>query len=117
MLTSASLSALDNTRQPNPHPPPLERASKTELVDCLRHLLKTAGASKLMTPELMDTLADHSAGNYRALVTMASDLLVAAARRDLDRLDHQLFLELYASPAEAPEAPPPKRRRASRRKR
>lgn len=69
-----------------------------------------------MTPELMDTLTDHSVGNYRGLVIMAGDLLAAAARRGLDRLDDKLYLEMYASPAEVPE-PPPKPRRAPRRRR
>ncbi len=95
----------------------LERASKTELVDCLRHLLKTAGAAKLMTPELIDTLTDHSVGNYRGLVIMAGDLLAAAAQRGLDRLDDKLYLEMYASPAQVPEPPPPKPRRAARQRR
>lgn len=54
----------------------LERASKTELSDCLKHLLKSAGAARLMTAELIDTLADHSVGNYRALVI---DLLLGRA--------------------------------------
>lgn len=90
----------------------LERASKDDLVDCLQHLLKTAGATKLMTPELMDTLAEHAAGNYRALVIMAGDLLAGAARRDLERLDQDLYLQMYANPAPRPEPrPKPKARR------
>ncbi len=84
-------------------------ASKTELLDCLVHLLKTAGATKLMTPELMDTLCDHAVGNYRALVNMGDDLLSAAAQRGLERLDEKLYLELYASPAPMPAHPKPNR--------
>jgi hypothetical protein len=54
-------------------------------------------------------------GNYRALVIMAGELLAAAARRGLDRLDEKLYLELYATPGQAPE--PPKPRRTARRRR
>lgn len=82
-------------------------ASKSELLDCLKHLLTTAGAPKLMTPELMDALCDHAVGNFRSLVNMGSDLLAAAARRGLDQLDEKLFLEQYAG--HSPEAAKPKR--------
>lgn len=84
-------------------------ATKAELLDCLVHLLKTAGATKLMTPELMDTLCDHAVGNYRALVNMGADLLSAAARRGLDQLDEKLYFEIYASPAPRPAPPKPSR--------
>jgi type II secretory pathway predicted ATPase ExeA len=59
----------------------LDRATPDELEQCLRHCMTKAGAAKLMTPELVTTLCEHAAGNYRTLMTMASDLLVTGAQR------------------------------------
>jgi type II secretory pathway predicted ATPase ExeA len=86
----------------------LEHASPQELRECLGHLMKQAGNAKLMTPELVTTLADHAAGNYRVLTNMAGELLAAAARRELERLDQGLFIEVFS--ADATQAK--KRRRA-----
>jgi general secretion pathway protein A len=93
----------------------LGHANKTELNDCLTHLLKTAGAAKLMSPELMDTLCDHAGGNFRSLVNMGGELLAVAARRGLERLDEKLYFEVFASPAPPPE--PTSSRRNNRRRR
>lgn len=73
----------------------LEPASSQELVGYLRHLLVGAGNANLMTPELMQTLADHSHGNLRVLVNMANELLTAAARQELTQLDERLFLQVF----------------------
>jgi type II secretory pathway predicted ATPase ExeA len=85
----------------------LEYAHPDLLRECLAHLMRQAGNPKLMTPELVAALAEHAAGNYRTMTNMAGDLLAAAARRELDRLDEALFLETFAL-----EAPSAKRRRA-----
>lgn len=77
---------------------PLERVTPAELEDCLRHALTKAGAPKLMTPELIVTLCEHATGNYRALMTMAGELLAAAAQREAKHLDEKLYLELFAVP-------------------
>jgi len=86
----------------------MDYASREELLGTLHHLLDTAGAPKLMTAELMNTLCDHAAGNYRILTTMAAELLAAAAQRESDQLDEKLYLEVFASPrpAAAPSALP-----------
>ena len=63
-----------------------------------------------MTPALRNTLCDHSAGNYRVLTTMAAELLVVAAQRELPQLDEKLYLEVFAQP----EAPAPRRAAARR---
>jgi type II secretory pathway predicted ATPase ExeA len=76
----------------------LERASPDELQECLRHALNKAGAPRLMTPELMATLADHAQGNLRALMNMAAELLAIAAEREARHIDEKLFLEIYAQP-------------------
>jgi general secretion pathway protein A len=88
----------------------LERASAEELQDCLRHALQKAGAAKLMTPELIATLCDHAAGNHRALMNMASELLAVAAQREARQIDEKLFLETFA-------APPPAEAKAAGRRR
>jgi type II secretory pathway predicted ATPase ExeA len=76
----------------------LEYATRDELLACLRHLLGTAGNPKLMTPELMGTLCDHAAGNYRVLTTLGAELLAAAAQRECTQLDEKLYLEVFAVP-------------------
>jgi type II secretory pathway predicted ATPase ExeA len=82
----------------------LEVAPREELLACLEHLLERAGNRKLMTPELMHTLADHALGNYRVLTTMAAELLAAAAQREAPVLDEKLYLEVFQAPERAPTA-------------
>lgn len=76
----------------------MEYATREELLDCLTHLLATAGNPTLMTKELMGTLCDHAVGNYRVLTTMAAELLAAAAQREATQLDEKLYLEIFAPP-------------------
>ncbi len=73
----------------------LEYASQEELRDILRHALKKAGAPKLLTENLQEVLVDHAAGNYRVLMTMAGELLMAACERELPAIDEKLYLELF----------------------
>lgn len=88
----------------------LERATPDELAELIVHALQKAGAVKLMTPELIATLADHAVGNPRALMNIAGELLDAAAQREVRHIDEKLFLELCASPP----VPEPKTARARR---
>jgi general secretion pathway protein A len=76
----------------------LDYATRDELLACLRHLLTAAGNAQLMTPELMATLCDHAAGNYRVLTTMGEELLTAAAQQECTRLDEKLYFEVFATP-------------------
>lgn len=89
----------------------LDRASSEELAECLRHATAKAGSPKLMTPELIATLADHAAGNYRSLMNLAGELLAAAAQQEARHLDEKLFLETFATP------PPPETTRTSEKQR
>ncbi len=73
----------------------LDYASQDELRDVLRHALKKAGAPKLLTDGLQEVLIDHAAGNYRVLMTMAGELLMAACERELPTIDEKLYLELF----------------------
>jgi type II secretory pathway predicted ATPase ExeA len=77
----------------------LERNTPEELQECLRHVLQKAGATKLMTPELIATVCDHAQGNLRALMNMAGELLALAAQREIPQMDEKLFFELFATPA------------------
>ena len=72
-----------------------EPASRDELLTLLRHALSQAGNASLMTAQLMDTLVDHAAGNYRVLMTMGADLLAQGLVREVERLDEKLYLEVY----------------------
>ncbi len=76
----------------------LEYASRDELLACIKHLLKSAGNVRLMSPELMSVLCDHAAGNYRVLMSMAGELLAVAAQRELAHLDEKLFLDVFGAP-------------------
>jgi len=76
----------------------MELVTSQELLDCLKHLLKTAGNASLMTAELMRTICDHSVGNHRIMTTMASELLAAAAQQERSQLDEKLYLEVFEAP-------------------
>ncbi len=73
----------------------LERADTDELMNCLEQLQTVAGNPSLMTPQLMQTLCEHAAGNYRTLTIMASELLTLALNREESQMDEALFLEAY----------------------
>jgi general secretion pathway protein A len=77
----------------------IEYVSTEELMQGLQHLLMCAGNPRLMSQELMQTLCDHAMGNYRALCTMAAELLATAAQQEKTQLDEKLYLECFAVPA------------------
>ena len=72
-----------------------ELASREELSELLGHALSKAGNPSLMTPELIDTLVDHSAGNYRLLMTMGAELLAYGMAQEVEQLDEKLYLEVF----------------------
>lgn len=73
-----------------------ETAEPAQLKECLVNHLKKAGNLRLLPPTLIDTLAEHSAGNCRVLMNMANDLLSVALQRELEQIDEKLFLEVFA---------------------
>jgi type II secretory pathway predicted ATPase ExeA len=72
-----------------------EVASREELLELLSHALSKAGNASLMTPELMDTLVDHCAGNYRVLMTMCGELLAHGMTHEIQQLDEKFYLEVF----------------------
>jgi general secretion pathway protein A len=87
----------------------MDYATSEELQGCLTHLLDSAGNPTLMTEALKSTLCDHAAGNYRALTTLAAQLLMAAAERKLDQLDDKLYFDVFT-----PDTRKPARRTGAR---
>jgi type II secretory pathway predicted ATPase ExeA len=73
----------------------LEPASRDELLELLRHALAQAGNATLMTAELLDTLADHAAGNYRLLMTMGGELLAYGMAHEVQQFDEKRYLEVF----------------------
>lgn len=84
----------------------LQYAEPQELRVTLEHLLAAAGNPALMTRELVATVSEHALGNYRVLVSLCSELLSAAAQRELAQLDEKLYFEVFAAPqaAKLPQA-------------
>jgi hypothetical protein len=71
-----------------------EPATREELLELLKHALAKAGNATLMTAELMDTLVDHSVGNYRLLMIMGAELLAYGMVNELAQLDEKCYLEV-----------------------
>ena len=72
-----------------------EASSREELLELLRHALSKAGNATLMTAELMDTLVDHSVGNYRLLMNIGAELLAYGMANEVAQLDEKCYLEVY----------------------
>ena len=72
-----------------------ESATRDELLELLQHALAKAGNASLMTDGLMQTLVDHSAGNYRLLMTMSAELLAYGIAHEVNQLDEKFYLELF----------------------
>lgn len=73
----------------------LEPQPIDQLEACLKHLQTAAGSPNLMTDQLVRTVAERAAGNYRTLTSMANDLLTFATQHNITTLDEQLFLECF----------------------
>lgn len=80
----------------------LTALSPEQLRDYITFALEQAGHPQLMTPELITTLAAHALNNLRVLNQMAAELLIAAAERNLSRIDDALFFELFTPATSKP---------------
>lgn len=76
---------------------PLEPSDREALVRMLTHLATEAGNASLMTPELVQTLAEHAMGNPRILCATAAELLAAAVHAEVSVLDEKLYLEHFSA--------------------
>ena len=81
-----------------------EPASRDELLELLGHALSKAGNPTLMTTQLIDTLVDHSAGNYRLLMTMSAELLAYGMAHEVTQLDEKFYLEVFQTKLPRPAA-------------
>ncbi len=75
--------------------------SPRELLEMLSQALIRAGSPSLITPDLMNTIAEHSAGNYRVMCNTASQLLEEAARQNVPLIDDKIYFDLFPTPARA----------------
>jgi type II secretory pathway predicted ATPase ExeA len=73
----------------------LDYASKDDLHAVLKHGLEKSGNATLFPKNLAAALVEHAAGNLRALMTIAGELLLFATEQDRTDIDEQLFFELY----------------------
>jgi general secretion pathway protein A len=78
--------------------------------------LEQAGRSDLISEDVKRALSTHAHGNLRAMMTMADHLLSHVLQHELDRIDEQVFFDVFkqqldtaAQPGKAAQA---KRRRA-----
>jgi len=82
-----------------------------ESAEALRHALTVAGNPTLMTDGVIQSLAEHSMGNYRMLMNFASELLVAGLGAEAPVIDEKFHHEHFGGRI-APK-PGGRRRRAS----
>ncbi len=67
------------------------------LAACLTHLMEQAGNKRLMDKTLVDNLSERAMGNFRALCTIANELLMEAAKREDTHISEKLYLELASA--------------------
>ena len=80
----------------------LETATKNDLLALLRESLLRAGNPKLMTDGLLETLAEHSAGNPRILSMLAGEILSHGIRKELPILDESVYLDAFSQSPRQP---------------
>ena len=73
----------------------LTPVSPAVLKQCLIHVIEQAGNQHLLTEPLIDTLAEHSMGNYRTLMSLSHELLMEAARKEYSVIDEKLYLDVF----------------------
>ena len=75
----------------------IEPSDRDTLVRLLVHLVTEAGNASLMSPELVQTLAEHAIGNPRIICATAAELLSAAAHQEKVVLDEKSYLEHFGA--------------------
>lgn len=87
----------------------VEAWSRDEIATLIGDSIARAGAPRLMTKELVATVAEHCAGSPRIAMNLANELLLIGAKKELKQLDERLYLETYAPGA----VTKPRRRQAA----
>lgn len=72
-------------------------ATPQNLLACISHVMEQAGNKNLVTKEVIENLADRALGNYRALCTLANELLMEGARQEASQIDSKLFMEVFGA--------------------
>jgi len=73
----------------------LDYSSISQLKESLQYLVDASGNPNLMTSQLIQTLCEHSAGNYRVLCNMANTLLITGMKKEKSQLDEQLYFDCF----------------------
>jgi general secretion pathway protein A len=76
----------------------MEAATREQLVQFVCHCLEAAGNPTLMTKVVIENLSEHSAGNFRTLTNLANELLNAAIKKDVAKIDEKLYFDTFAYP-------------------
>jgi type II secretory pathway predicted ATPase ExeA len=82
----------------------MEPANKDLLAQFVTHCLEAAGNSQLMTKQVIESLAEHAGGNFRTLTNLANELLSAAIKKDVAKVDEKLFIDTFAPPMKSSDA-------------
>ena len=77
----------------------IQNATSEQLQDCLTYLLEKGGNPMLMSETLMQTICDHSLGNYRIMTSLSNELLEQACKQKLPQLNEKLYFEVFAHSA------------------
>jgi type II secretory pathway predicted ATPase ExeA len=75
-----------------------ESATKEQLEKTLLESMAKAGNANLISKDLVNTLVEHAAGNYRVMMIMADNILSEGMAKDVDQLNEKLFFEIYSTP-------------------
>lgn len=75
-----------------------ESATKEQLEKTLIESMAKAGNANLMSKELVNTLIEHAAGNYRVMMIMADNILSEGMAKEVEQLNEKLFFEIYSTP-------------------
>ena len=86
----------------------METVSKEHLVPFIGHCLEAAGNPSLIAKPVIECLAEQAGGNYRTLTNLANDLLNAAIKKDVARIDEKLYFDTFTFHGKKPVGRPQK---------
>jgi type II secretory pathway predicted ATPase ExeA len=86
----------------------MEAVAKEQLVEFIEHCLEAAGNPVLMTKSVTEILAEHSGGNYRTLMNLANELLNAAIKKDIAKIDEKHYFDTFSFPVKKTTSRSPK---------